>query len=481
MCPSPPPLYNYIGIFNCVKEAQIHSSKGSETTPKLLLTALCLGLLLCSCGGTDVAPSTRFSLEELQEDFHRLRRLIADHHPKTFTDWRELDSAFDQQYELLSDDMTALEFRRIIAPAVSKVRCGHTRLLFPDALYEDLRKSASHLPFDIRIISDSLFVLEAYGDEPAIPLGSRIVSINGRSASELARTIRSCLPADGQNTSYKDFRVNGNFRSNYFTFVESPERFEIVFRAPDASEDITVTVLPLTPEAIWRLTEDERSSDLIEDATERSFDTEGRYAVLTVRFFEYHDDMGRFVDLIDRFFEEARSRGTKSLILDLRGNDGGDPHSSAYLLTYLIGKPFRYFAARSAWSYDELKDIQHPPDNPFMGDLYVLVDGGSYSTTGHFCSLLRYHEVGVFIGEETGGSFICHGGYKEESLGHTGTSLLLPHTVYKTDVQDLPLGQGLLPDHFVRPSIQDLLEDRDPVFDRAVALIDSAMTANDDQ
>ncbi len=440
------------------------------------LVILSLGLLLCSCESREIGPTTTFSLAQLKADYRQLRSLIADNHPRTFTDWRELDAAFDLQNELLRDNLTVMEFRRIIAPAVSKVRCGHTRLSFPDSFYDALRATARHLPLDIRIMRDSLFVLEAYGDDAAVPLGSAVLSINSRPAREIIRTIRSSLHADGHNETFKDFQIDGSFRAHYLTYIESPEQFVIVFASPENAREDTVTVSPITPDSIRRHLNEDGPAGPESEAIEWSFADDGSYATLRVWFFDYYDDLDRFAELVDGFFEEVRDRGVRSLVLDLRGNDGGDPYSSAYLLTYLIGRPFRYFSARSTFIFDDLKDIQHPPDNAFTGELYVLVDGGCYSTTGHFCSLLKYHEVGTFIGVETGGSFACHGGYREEKLKHTQINLLLPHTTFITDVHDLPIGRGILPDYEIQPSIQDLLENRDPVFDKAVSLIDSLDT-----
>jgi hypothetical protein len=52
----------------------------------------------------------------------------------------------------------------------------------------------------------------------------------------------------------------------------------------------------------------------------------------------------------------------------------------------------------------DLKKTQPVPDYPFSGDPFARIDGGTYSTTGHFVSLLKGHGVGIFIGEESGGS-----------------------------------------------------------------------------
>ena len=42
-------------------------------------------------------------------------------------------------------------------------------------------------------------------------------------------------------------------------------------------------------------------------------------------------------------FRTLREKGTKTLIIDLRGNGGGNDMYGAMLVSYLTDKPFRYF------------------------------------------------------------------------------------------------------------------------------------------
>ena len=58
---------------------------------------------------------------------------------------------------------------------------------------------------------------------------------------------------------------------------------------------------------------------------------------------------------------------------------------------------------------------------PFIkGDLYTLIDGLGFSTTGHFCGLLKYHQVGKFVGSETGATYTCTGNATYPALDETG-------------------------------------------------------------
>jgi hypothetical protein len=410
-------------------------------------------------------------LSQARQDFLQVRDLILRDHPLNFAPRNEIAKAFDSQYSALEDGLTIMEFYRVIAPAISAVSCGHTRLSLPGCIHEDVFTNGHSLPFDIKVTHDSLVIVETYVPDHAIRRGSVILSINGRPAGKIISRIKSCLYADGYNETFKYFLMNQNFARRYLEMVEDTAFFEIDLVNPGTGERGSFTVGALSLQGIKErraaMSVDGSNHRLIETA----IDSTSTHAVLTIRFFGFYDNLDGFTEPIDSFFQSLTRRNVRSLILDMRGNDGGDPYSSAYLLGYLIGKPFGYFAPQSTFLYDDLKHLQDVPDIPFQGNLYVLVDGGCYSTTGHFLSILRTHGEGLFIGEETGGSYVCNGGYKEYRLSHTGIELLLPHTAFIAAASGLEKGRGINPDVFVDYSVSDLINDNDPVLKTAMTII----------
>ncbi|MDH3939332.1 MAG: S41 family peptidase, partial [candidate division Zixibacteria bacterium] len=429
-------------------------------------------LTLCGCENHPATASAKFSASQLQSDFHQLRRLINRNHPMSFTDQQEMDSAFDRQFALLDDSLTLMEFFRIVAPAVSKVRCGHTRLTLGEPVRENLYEYGDHLPLDLRVVGDSLFVYETYLDSPIITPGSAVLSINGQADTTIIRIMKDCLYADGRNETFKHFLMNTGFRSLYLSCVGSSKLYEIVYMPSGGSEPEPGSVtLPARSLAEARQFAEENNLLTPRRPLVESFVADdNEYATLTIRFFDFYDDVQRLAKLVDPFFEDLAARKTNALILDLRGNDGGDPYSSAYLLGYLIGRPFRYFSSQSTPLYGDLQTVQPVPDHAFHGNLFVLVDGGCYSTTGHFCALLKSQTRAVFIGAETGGSYACHGGYREHRLRISGLELLLPHTTFIADAPGLDRGRGIEPDYMVTPSIDDLVNKTDPVLAKAISL-----------
>jgi len=438
---------------------------------RLLFASSTICLILSACTDHPCGRNAALDLGTMQQDILELRDHILQSHPLSFATEQDVRESFEIQHAKLMDSMTVLEFYRILSKAVSSVNCGHTRLSLPGCVQEDAYLNGNYVPLDIEVVHDSLVVLKDFTPEKTVPPGTNILSINGRQAKEIVKSIKEILPADGKNETYKYFQMNQDFNRRYVEALGEASCYEIVYITPESAESDQVTFHAITLAEMEELREALQTgvSDL--QRMEFSTDDDSLYAILRIRFFGFHEDLDSFTDRINDFFQTLHDQQIGSLILDLRGNDGGEPYCAAYLLGYLIGEPFRYFALHSTFLYDELKDVQQIPDNPYKGELYVLVDGGCYSTTGHFLSLLRSYGKGFFIGEETGGSYLCNGGFREHRLAHSGIELLLPHTAFIADASGLERGSGITPDLFSGHSVDDVVNGWDPVLDTTLAII----------
>jgi C-terminal processing protease CtpA/Prc len=162
----------------------------------------------------------------------------------------------------------------------------------------------------------------------------------------------------------------------------------------------------------------------------------------------------------------------RNLILDLRNNSGGDPFCAVHLLSYLETKPAPYFAG----VYEGYETLAQPvpvaAKNAFNGNLYVLINGGCFSSTGHLCSLLKYHAHGKFIGEETGGTYQCNDSHTQIATTATKLNLIVARMTYTVAVKGISRETGIMPDYPVEPTIGDVLTGRDAVKEFAMKLRD---------
>ena len=197
---------------------------------------------------------------------------------------------------------------------------------------------------------------------------------------------------------------------------------------------------------------------------------------------------------------------TRRLVLDLRGNGGGNLEIAADLLKYLLKKDFyltrsalapvglpsfmqaadstrpAYFAAREVrplpggqWAkVSSSNGLLHPyRGRYFRGQVVVLVDNGSFSATSNLAASLRAQRRVVVLGQETGGGEAgCSGGtISDLELPATHLVLSLPHFRMLSDCRHPLLGRGVRPDVEVVPTPRQLATHQDALLPQLPALL----------
>jgi hypothetical protein len=435
-------------------------------------------LLTLSAAALASATPPRFSRADLLEDFDRLSNTILSTNPLVFCDRNELSRFIASQREKVTGPMSELDFYRLLAPIVAQVRCGHTGVSLGSATESSFRAEARYLPLLVRIVHGGIFVLASTdGGGPAA--GDEITAINGRPAFEIISALCDNLPADGVNLTRKLYVASHLFNELYTLFVDPSPDFRLSWRRASDDSRSEIDVKGIT------------RADLEKKARAAGFPyvlpVEGEpfsfsakspgapgTATLTVRTFGFFGaQQSDFRTFIDQAFDTMRREGTRALVLDLRGNWGGDPAASSLLFTHLVREPTPYFAEGTAY-YRQLAQPMPPAANAFSGTLIVLTDGASFSSTGHLCSLLRFHGRATFVGEESGGSWTCTDGSRDTVLPHTAIRLRSSTLAFKTAVAGMPLGRGIVPDVVVTPEIGDLVAGRDPAYEEALKVASGA-------
>ena len=159
-----------------------------------------------------------------------------------------------------------------------------------------------------------------------------------------------------------------------------------------------------------------------------------------------------------------------SVILDLRDNSGGDPFCSSYLLAYLAKTPVPYYS-ESYVGYSELAKPIPLAANHFEGNVYTLINGNCFSSTGHLCALMKYHHFGKFIGSETDGTYTCNDNSMMVSLNNTGIQLRIARNIFSVAVKGIPRFRGISPDYPVENTLEDNIAGRDSAKSFALGLI----------
>ncbi len=163
--------------------------------------------------------------------------------------------------------------------------------------------------------------------------------------------------------------------------------------------------------------------------------------------------------------EGFRARGAKAVIIDLRGNPGGQGAVAIPIAARLVDKPltlgtlqFRDFAQTF---------IASPSlgVKPFTGPLVILTDEGTASTAEIFAAGLQEAGRAQVVGDTSLGAVLPS---QVESLP-AGAVIQYVVADFKTPKGVLLEGRGVQPNRRVVETRAALLSGRDPVLDAAVA------------
>ncbi len=437
------------------------------------------------------SANRKFQAKQLQEDFLILRKVLEEDHPGLYryTDKKALDADFDNAFKRLNREMTEREFFPIVASIVSAIKCDHTGSL-PSSEFMNYLKT---FPLGLRFINGKPYIISS--PDNTIRLGSELLSINGKKMSAITRNILSHLPADGDIETGKYRQLSQRFKLYYNLFIEEPDSFNVEYYDPAKRQKKKISMQPLIEneaKVLARIDDGKKPLRL-------EFLPESQTALLTIKTFSKNlittagQDYRKFMEAA---FEEIKEKMISNLIIDLRGNRGGRDEFGSLLLSYLMGKEFRYYdyletstnkitLARftdadpridKMFAEDLLPGVggrfrlkesvhsnlrlQQPQKNHFDGKVWFLINGMSFSTTAEFASIAHYHRRGSFVGEEVGGA------YYGNTSGLT-LHLTLPNTKVRADI---PLRKyvlavsgyayprrGVMPDYPVQPTIQDVL------------------------
>lgn len=419
----------------------------------------------------------RYSLRELQADYRQFRKIIDERHPMLFADEDRITHLLDEEYKLLRDGMTELEFYRMLSSIASQLNCGHTNVMVSEEYEAFLKSRGKFIPLHVQVVDERLFVRSPEESEsftPPLPPGTELLAINGRQSSAILEELYAQLSSDGMNETRKAAMTAHQFPLLYHTNIDAADDFTVQYKLPGSA----VTEKRLFEGVPFNRIMDENSrllsNNLFMNSAEIKRNYGGTindaYAVLEAGSFILNQR--GFSSFLADFFKEVDSRQIGNLVLDLRGNWGGPPWPAAELLAYLIDEPVRYFDDTAPFYLFKYKRLQQPADDAFDGNLYVLTDGACFSTTAHLLSLLRYHTDAVLLGKESGGSYICSDGHRKTVLRNTGLRFFYSTQVFATAVSGFNAGRGFTPDTEVIPSFEDLKTGADPVMNAVKRMIE---------
>lgn len=427
----------------------------------------------------------------LKKDFSLLYHSLKSSYP-SLSRYHSLDyieENYNESVKVLEKESTLLEYYKIIASFVSKIGDGHMKVELPDDFSNAYSKGLRKLPFKIKTTGDIAFITENYTQDNVLN-DAQIISINGKSIQKITGEIADLIPSDGYNTTGKYYRISNDFNFYYALVSDIGESAKIDF-IPKGQQTVQTTNISLSTH---RELENIKSAKMI-PLSNKSFDYQAKdnVGIMTIKTFNNAEG---FREFIDKSFRKLAESKIDKLILDLRGNGGGEETNAIHLYSYLTTKPFKYYdryevnvqpnkkvnQESTLISYETLNffadivskdtmgrnvitnfeplegrflnpsDVQQPKQkNNFNGKVVVLIDGGSFSATSEICAIMQRDKRATLLGVETGGAFDGNtsGIYDQITLPNTRLKVTIPLVKYVISVGEAKFnfGRGVMPDY----------------------------------
>jgi carboxyl-terminal processing protease len=170
-----------------------------------------------------------------------------------------------------------------------------------------------------------------------------------------------------------------------------------------------------------------------------------------------------------------RARRHRAVVVDLRGNGGGDADALRRFAGAFFPDPAPVTLGwlRSRKGTRALVAERWPASRAFTGPLVVVVDSDSASASEVFARTVQLRSRGKVVGDRTAGAVMMS---RTHVLMSSRAGRYVPYAVSVTEAAvEMPGGtalerEGVSPDEAVLPTPDDLRAGRDPVLARAVAL-----------
>lgn len=456
---------------------------------------LVLAIFICEISiGQDVYhPSIKFTKTQLTEDVDYLRKMLIKCHPGLF--WHSTEAEFENAITALksslNNEMTELEFLAKAAKLNSVIKCVHSDIRPSIAFNNYWKDSVLLIPINIEKVGSDFIIHQNFSENLALKYGAKIIAINNEPIAGIVEQLISVIPADGDNQTRKLDAVKRGFYRYYSYYINaSTKTFDITIEDKEGKQSQVKVhgVSKAEFDHIRKTIQIKRAPiefKIIDDLT----------AVLTIRSFR-SDLMEKyeivFEDYIYNCFEQLKARGNQHLIIDLRGNGGGYSEYAAELYSYLTDTTFQYCKRQTVttdhlidgveydipetfdgfpkgiitengefiWPNHSVLGWRQPAENHFNGKVYFLIDGGGASTTSELASLAKSNNIGTFVGEEVGGTYVGNSGgiLGWIELPNTKLKVRIAMVKYEIAGDENSTRNGVLPDIEIKYTIEEKIK-----------------------
>ncbi len=405
--------------------------------------------------------SEDFATPELRlEVQQRAWQIVAErHYDPTFNgvDWQ----AVREKYRLpVITAKSDAEMYLVLKAMVRELKDSHTRVMTPRESADQRRFATLASGIALSVIDDQLLVVDIDSDSPAARAGVRkgdvVLAIDDRRFDAAFLRAARDLPLGAADVTSSEAQPARDDEAIRYAQLRAVRR--ALQRMPDAlprSQRLTLqraagaepVAITLMPEA------------LVRPPSVSAHVSDAGIAVLKLNRFSVRNRVE--VEAALRSVADARA-----LVLDLRGNGGGDYSQFIWLVRQFISEPrmvltqlFRRGAEQSA---RELRIT--PADAPFLKPIAVLTDRRSGSASELTATALLEQRGALIVGESTCGCVVA---VRSEYILPGAGGVRVSETGFRSAQGRRMEGEPLAPTIYAPPTLADLRAGRDRAFEVA--------------
>ncbi|WXR62704.1 S41 family peptidase [Peptostreptococcaceae bacterium AGR-M142] len=420
------------------------------------------------------ADDIKYSKQEYINDLETVRTILESYHGNLYENIskKEFIHGFNNAKENIKDNMDIQDFNYILSKFLYSLHDGHTGMDLSNELIDKINLESLYLPLKVKFIDNKMYCDYNSFD---IPAGSLILEINDIRTELLLQKLEYIAGNETDNhTNYLAHNYIENDLPYLYPAYFEPRKINKIRFVNSVTRNVEEKTIDSSKFDINNINMFAHSNYLKNSYLntykdiDASFDMKNQIATLRIYSFEPTDQF-LFYSVLEKFFEDVDIYGINDIVIDLRGNLGGNSDVTNTVLAYILDDDFytikkstlknididtTYMDSDTKLMYEDLKESYTPissysknedgsiseeglPSIPFSlnnydGNVYCLIDGGTFSFASIFAQKIKELDNGYLIGTSTSGN------YYETTAGSL-INFNLPNTKIKLTVPIMQL------------------------------------------
>ena len=383
----------------------------------------------------------KYTVAQIREDIDYTHKYLLKFHPDPYRyiSKDSIDVFVKRIKAIIDTPLTEMQVRFYIRQIITKIGCGHTDAIGSKAYVNKLSKiSRSVLPINVFIDKQQkMYVYNNLTGDTTISDGDEILGLGKHKTKSILKIIYSIYSSDGYNVTQKTEALNYDWFKYYYSFCYGfKPAYPITIKHKNGSiTSYTLTGIESKKDTVIFPKRD--TVEVIQSIKTCKYTIskeDSNLAIIDINAFK-----GRYWRrFLKRSFRDINQKHIPNIVIDLRNNGGGQIIKGLKMLSYLIPEKVAVpidrkpnllglnphvksgfgvritqlviFNIMPSWpkngrwrhyfvAYPKRKKV-------YKGNVFVLVNGKSFSMSCIAASYLKYKINAKIIGTETGGNVL---------------------------------------------------------------------------